>query len=121
MAIPEKERKNLEKIAKEFDEALGKAVKILDERYTECDADGHKRSIINRVTLKTRCGHCYRHIDYHSTIGEDTFNERGDLPDCMQPYDAPAIMRRMQEDIRQQKFKDRMYGIGEIMKTLKRD
>lgn len=133
----------LEERLKEINECK----EILEQRYKECDEDGHKEFLI-RYTIHNEngneqiieekydenkeeeykdknpfiyCSHCYRRKKYTSPRTDKEYNERDkNLNIFNTPMDAPIRMRKAREEVSHQKSQDWNYGLRKISEELKK-
>lgn len=103
-------RERLNQIRLISPEEKEEAGKILDERYNECDSQGH-RNLRNGY-----CNHCYRHTSYCSPETDEYVAVRNkDLFDMEIPVDLPAIEDMERREIDFAKSQDRFEGIRKIV------
>ncbi len=110
------EREDIAKRAREAGEMIAKSAKALKERYELCDAQGHHK--LN--TENNYCNFCYRRTIYETPETDRIREEREKLPSWERPLDAPAMMRRAQEETDVQRMDDYWTGIGTISGELKK-
>ncbi len=81
----------------------------LQMRYEECDQHGHLSP------NGDSCDYCFRHLEYRSPTVDEIHKERENLPDCLQPCDAPLLWDVMQSEIGHQKSLDHLKGLSRLM------
>jgi len=85
---------------------------ILDERYKECNSEGHKS------VQGDSCVYCYRHLEYSAPRTEDILKDREKLPWYSQPMDGTIMIEKRKKEINRQKFLDRLRGLRKLSQEL---
>lgn len=88
---------------------------ILDQRYTECNAKGHRKP----DTEDNYCTHCYRPLEWKTPKTDAILASREELPIMLRPMDAPLIHKAQQEEIALQKSLQRFRGLRMLEQELK--
>jgi hypothetical protein len=104
-------------VGPEADLAIRKLVNytlVLNERYVECDGDGHKKP----DTVSGTCGHCYRHLKYDTPETDRILEEREGLPPIHMPLDAPWLLEKRNMEIDIQETHDFYQGISKLREEL---
>ena len=92
---------------------LPECFKILNKRYKDCDYKGH----INPVQFENICNHCYRRLDYSTSV-DAQYADRKNMDPMDVPFDAAKIMEEREEEIRMQKHVDFCRGLVKIAEEL---
>lgn len=99
-----------QQLMKAYHETQERARVILDERYKECDENGHKKPCED-LNL---CGYCHRRLEHNTETGR-ILTERINAPWQFGPYDASLMIPRENQEVATQKDQDREIGLCRII------